>query len=76
MHPLFSHLPQHKKISTQALGVGFAPTEKIHPAIIQLGLKYANGVITGSNARCVAMLTAFKDVSILKVLTSFLTNYL
>jgi translation initiation factor eIF-2B subunit delta len=30
--------------------------------IIQLGLKYAQGIITGSNARCVAMLEAFKVV--------------
>ncbi len=42
--------------------IGFAPNDKIHPSIVQLGLKYANGTIMGSNARCVAMLTAFKKV--------------
>jgi len=41
--------------------VGFSKTE-IHPAILALGLKYAEGKIAGGNARCVAMLTAFKQV--------------
>ena len=30
--------------------------------IVSLGLKYADGIITGGNARCVAMLSAFKQV--------------
>lgn len=30
----------------------------IHPAIIQLGLQYAEGLITGSNARCAALISA------------------
>ena len=30
----------------------------IHPAIIQLGLQYAEGVIAGSNARCAALMDA------------------
>ncbi|KAG6335047.1 hypothetical protein ID866_4049 [Astraeus odoratus] len=34
----------------------------VHPAIIRLGLQYSNFKITGANARCVAMLTAFKTV--------------
>lgn len=34
----------------------------IHPVIIKLGLQYAEGVICGSNARCLAMLAAFKQV--------------
>ena len=35
---------------------------KIHPAIMKLGLQYAEGVICGSNARCVALLGALKQV--------------
>jgi hypothetical protein len=35
----------------------------IHPAIIRLGLQYAEGVISGSNARCIALLAALKMVS-------------
>ncbi|GLE02786.1 hypothetical protein PINS_up011641 [Pythium insidiosum] len=36
--------------------------KEIHPAILALGLKYAEGKITGGNARTVAMLTAFAQV--------------
>jgi len=35
---------------------------KVHPAVLQLGLQYANGSIAGGNARCLAMLVAFKAV--------------
>ncbi|KIJ70484.1 hypothetical protein HYDPIDRAFT_105221 [Hydnomerulius pinastri MD-312] len=34
----------------------------IHPVIVRLGLQYAEFKITGANARCIAMLTAFKTV--------------
>jgi len=34
----------------------------IHPGVVTLGLKYADGIITGGNARCVAMLHIFKQV--------------
>eukprot|EP01114_Cavostelium_apophysatum_P019771 TRINITY_DN6455_c0_g1_i3.p1 TRINITY_DN6455_c0_g1~~TRINITY_DN6455_c0_g1_i3.p1 ORF type:complete len:343 (-),score=99.23 TRINITY_DN6455_c0_g1_i3:16-1044(-) len=34
----------------------------VDTSILKLGLKYAQRTITGSNARCVAMLTAFKQV--------------
>ena len=36
--------------------------DDLHPCIVALGLKYANGSIRGANARCVAMLLAFKAV--------------
>lgn len=76
--PLFAHLPQYERGSSLSLNVGFgdysasssgasstSSTSKqrdIHPAILELGLKYTQGSITGSNARCVAMLSAFKKV--------------
>ena len=34
----------------------------IHPAILKLGVQYAEGVICGSNARCVALLSALRQV--------------
>ena len=34
----------------------------IHPAIVKLGLQYADGIVCGSNARCIALLAAFKQV--------------
>ena len=36
---------------------------KIHPAIMKLGLKFSKGIICGSNARCVALLGAFRQVA-------------
>ena len=32
----------------------------VHPAVLQLGLRYADGSIRGASARCVAMLSAFR----------------
>lgn len=58
--PLFSHLPQYERESSLSLQVGFS-NEELHPAIVRLGLKYAEGTISGSNARCVALLHAFKQ---------------
>lgn len=60
--PLFSHLPQYERESSLSLKlkVGFS-SEEIHPAILRLGLQFASGSISGSNSRCVAMLTAFKQ---------------
>jgi len=34
----------------------------LHPAVLRLGLKYAAGTITGSNARAVALLATFRQV--------------
>lgn len=33
---------------------------KLHPAVFDLGIKYANGTIRGANARCRAMMETFK----------------
>ena len=63
----------HRKLETRASllagGLTEWPTcvrrlqsEDVHPAILRLGLKYSEGTIRGANARCVAMLTAFKAV--------------
>lgn len=38
------------------------PQGNIHPAVIKLGLQYASGIISGSNARAVALMEAFKRV--------------
>lgn len=37
----------------------------IHPAVLQLGLRYADGTIRGATARCVAMLHTFCQVGLL-----------
>jgi len=58
---LFSHLHQYERelsISRNLPVVG----GPIHPAVLELGLRYAEGTISGSNARCVALLRAMKRV--------------
>jgi len=38
-------------------------TANIHPSILRLALQYSEFKVVGANARCIAMLEAFKDVS-------------
>lgn len=58
---LFSHLPQYSKRSTLSRTVSLSKPE-LHPAVVTLGLLYADGSVRGSNARTAAMLLAFKEV--------------
>ncbi|GAA5969668.1 hypothetical protein JCM11641_007998 [Rhodosporidiobolus odoratus] len=37
-------------------------TANIHPSVIRLALQYSEFKVVGANARCIAMLEAFKDV--------------
>ncbi|CAH0475181.1 unnamed protein product [Peronospora belbahrii] len=59
---MFSHLPQYERESSLSLNVGFSTKEEVHSAVLALGLKYAEGKISGGNARCIAMITAFQQV--------------
>ncbi|KAM6220700.1 translation initiation factor eIF2B subunit delta [Rhynchocyon petersi] len=58
---LFSHLPQYSRQNslTQYMSI---PSCVIHPAMVQLGLQYSQGLISGSNARCIALLRALQQV--------------
>uniref|UniRef100_A0A8D2KU29 Translation initiation factor eIF2B subunit delta n=1 Tax=Varanus komodoensis TaxID=61221 RepID=A0A8D2KU29_VARKO len=58
---LFSHLHQYsrKELLTQHMSI---PASTIHPAVVRLGLQYSQGIINGSNARCIALLRVFKQV--------------
>ncbi|XP_071954451.1 translation initiation factor eIF2B subunit delta-like [Antedon mediterranea] len=58
---LFSHLDQYERQMPLTKALGFGSCE-IHPAIIKLGLQYAEGIICGSNARCIALMNTFKRV--------------
>ena len=40
----------------------FSSDSRVHPAILRLGLQYAEGIISGSNARCIALMAAMKKV--------------
>eukprot|EP01130_Rhizamoeba_saxonica_P015892 TRINITY_DN7229_c0_g1_i1.p1 TRINITY_DN7229_c0_g1~~TRINITY_DN7229_c0_g1_i1.p1 ORF type:complete len:403 (-),score=94.31 TRINITY_DN7229_c0_g1_i1:56-1123(-) len=57
---MFSHLPQFK-VPVSYTGAMRAD-RSVHPAVVRLGIKYAKKKILGSNARGIAMLTAFKIV--------------
>ncbi|EGI58958.1 PREDICTED: translation initiation factor eIF-2B subunit delta [Acromyrmex echinatior] len=56
---LFKHLYQERERSLFNIAT---VNSNIHPAIVRLGVQYANKVIVGSNARCVALLAAVKQV--------------
>ncbi|KAG8179445.1 hypothetical protein JTE90_026339 [Oedothorax gibbosus] len=53
---IFSHLPQCKDTS-----IFSGNLSNIHPAILEIGAYYKNGVVFGSNARCLGFLAAFRD---------------
>lgn len=56
---LFKHLCHERESSW----IDVAPVNSnIHPAILRLGIQYESKVIVGSNARCVALLAAVKQV--------------
>ena len=59
---LFSHLPQYSKISSSTENINFSNHEAVHPAIVRLGLKFASWEIGGSNARCISLLLALKEI--------------
>lgn len=59
---LFRHLPQYEH-GTQLsdLESRFFQLDSIHPSVYKVGLQYLTGDIFGGNARCIAMLQAFKE---------------
>ncbi|KAE8124996.1 hypothetical protein FH972_019834 [Carpinus fangiana] len=59
---LFRHLPQYEHGSQLPdLESKFFQHDPVHPAVYKVGLQYLAGDITGGNARCIAMLRAFKE---------------
>lgn len=57
--PWLSHLDPPKKPNTAS-----NTNRDLHPAILSLGLRFADHKMVGSNARCVAMLTIFAKVNL------------
>lgn len=59
---LFRHLPQYTHgtllpdLESKSLLL-----DAIHPSVYKVGLQYLSGTISGGNARCIAMLLAFKE---------------
>ncbi|XP_011159213.1 translation initiation factor eIF-2B subunit delta [Solenopsis invicta] len=56
---LFKHLYQERINSRYLITM---VNSHLHPVIVRLGIQYANKIIVGSNARCVAFLAAIKRV--------------
>lgn len=59
-----------KHLYTEKCDLNMNVNQKLHPAIVKLGLQYANDAIVGSNARCYAFLNAMRIVSAIKFGTS------
>ncbi|XP_008662208.1 translation initiation factor eIF-2B subunit delta isoform X2 [Zea mays] len=59
---LFRHLPQYAH-GTQLpdLESKFFQPDLMHPSVYKVGLQYLSGDISGGNARCIAMLLAFRE---------------
>ncbi|CAN6348533.1 unnamed protein product [Urochloa humidicola] len=59
---LFRHLPQYAH-GTQLpdLESKFFQPDLMHPSVYKVGLQYLTGDISGGNARCIAMLLAFRE---------------
>ncbi|CAN6357086.1 unnamed protein product [Urochloa humidicola] len=59
---LFRHLPQYAH-GTQLpdLESKFFQPDLMHPSVYEVGLQYLTGDISGGNARCIAMLLAFRE---------------
>ncbi|XP_050343122.1 translation initiation factor eIF-2B subunit delta [Nymphalis io] len=55
----FQHLyTEHDKDSLKQMAIN----SNLHPAVIKLGVQLASRVVTGSNARCIALLDALKKM--------------
>lgn len=57
---MFSHLPQYEK--NENLTSRLKKQENIYPPVLTLGVRFSEFLITGGNARCLAMLEALKCV--------------
>jgi len=58
---LFSHLHQYEREISATRNLPVAGGN-LHPLVLQLGLQYAEGTVSGSEGRSVALLTALKTV--------------
>lgn len=59
--PLFSHLHQYEREASITRDLA-ATGGDIHPAVLQLGLRLAQGEVTGSSERCVSLLAALRTL--------------
>ena len=60
--PLFSHLDQFNALTLSTSIQEKIAKRNIHPVVISLGIQYSERVITGGNARCMAVMLAIRKV--------------
>lgn len=60
---LFHKVKLFKHLYSEKCDLNINVNQLLHPAIVQLGVQFANDTIVGSNARCYAFLNAMKIVS-------------
>ncbi|XP_057517414.1 uncharacterized protein LOC130798444 isoform X3 [Amaranthus tricolor] len=83
---LFRHLPQYEYGNQlHDLDSKFFNLDPVHPAVCKVGMQYLSGNISGSTARCIVMLYAFKeaiedfnapaDKSLTRELTTRISSY-
>lgn len=59
---LFRHLPQYERGTQRPdLEAKFFQLDPMHPSVYKVGLQFLSGDIYGGNARCTAMLAAFRE---------------
>jgi len=59
--PLFSHLHQYEREPSITCELPVAGGS-LHPAVVQLGLQYSKGEVTGSSERCTSLLTTLRTL--------------
>lgn len=65
---LFNHLYTDRQLPDNILN-----STTIHPSVIKLGAQYANRIVVGSNARCIAFMNTMKMVSDMKSCRGLIT---
>ena len=60
--PWFSHLPQYEREASLSARLTQSADGAIHPEVLKLGLKFAEWMIVGGNARTKSMLMTFSKV--------------
>ncbi|DBA75398.1 TPA: hypothetical protein ACH3X1_010662 [Trebouxia sp. C0004] len=59
---VFAHLPRYNKVTLDSVLAKYNHDFPFHPEVLKLGLRYADGSITGANARCIAMLDMLRKM--------------
>ncbi|KAK9844708.1 hypothetical protein WJX74_005760 [Apatococcus lobatus] len=59
---MFAHLPQFKALSIEGVLRDSETVSKVHPCILRLGFKFADGSLKGGNTRAIALISALRQL--------------